>query len=489
MTQDRVDRRWQLFRAGGDVLAGSPDEPLWDVWDHTYDALEERERALRTDPGQPFLLRPDGSADPDILLYFHSYEFGRLALLTQLAYATDMNVYLSFLWRLGIDWRDATKEVLESYEYWRLRDRKNRKRVRPARFAREITACRRFYEWAESSAVIPQSPVALREFRRPDGTRGMTAALRPSDVRSADVKWLTRSAYLRWRQVSLQGYGATGRPVTPWRGRNDARNCALTDTMWFSGLRLREAATLLNWEVPEEPADRRWMQAHVARAVAKGSGRDFFISYRALRAIRTYGRTDRAEAVRRARRAGSYEALPGIMVATSKPERGTLTFTDERGQRGEISLDMLSAEDRVKVFVDTPDGLEPAMLWLTESGLPMPYSTWQMVFKAANDRCKAQGVITRCHSHMLRHSFALRMFLNLMNRPKPNRDPYDIMRYLLGHRRRATTEDIYLEPVARMMADDALNGEPEDDESADELFSRVAERSHRVQDAPSWRLR
>ena len=44
------------------------------------------------------------------------------------------------------------------------------------------------------------------------------------------------------------------------------------------------------------------------------------------------------------------------------------------------------------MFVEGESGLEPAMVWLSESGLPMPHTTWQKIFQLANARCAAQGL-------------------------------------------------------------------------------------------------
>jgi hypothetical protein len=62
-----------------------------------------RERALGLRPGQPFLLRPDGVPDVDVLGYFASPSFGLLSDQTQLSYAKDLRLFLSFLEGRGAD--------------------------------------------------------------------------------------------------------------------------------------------------------------------------------------------------------------------------------------------------------------------------------------------------------------------------------------------------------------------------------------------------
>ena len=218
--------------------------------------MEDRERALGIRPGQPFLLRPDGSPDLDVLRYFNSASFRRLSLNSQVSYAYDLRLHLSFLSSLsslssqGVDWRDATEEHFLDFEFWRRRDESNPRRVGGAKFARELTACRRFYEWQQKRGVISRSPVEVRAVQQRDGSFVEVARLRPSNRRSVRMKWLTPAAYREWCNVGLAGYCGDDSYDESWRGRNASRNLAFAETLWSSGLRLREAATLLFAELP-----------------------------------------------------------------------------------------------------------------------------------------------------------------------------------------------------------------------------------------------
>ena len=458
--------------------------------------LAARERDLGIAPGQVFLLRPDGQPDRDVLAYFNSSSFRRLALQTQVSYVTDLKVHLSFLASQGLDWRDATADTFLKYEFWRRRDSRNARRIGGAKFARELAACHRFYKWQVRRGAIERSPVVVDEVRRRDGSVGTAVRLRPSNARTSRVKWLTPRAYRRWRDVGLGGYGADGLRDGSWRGRNDSRNIAFADLLWSSGLRLREAATLLSLEVPTS-CGGGFVRGRVGGATAKGPGRDYWVASWALRAIEGYRDSTRAAAVHRAQQEGRYTELDGMMVAVSATQNRQIVFRDERGVSGRISLDALSAEDRRKVFVEGDDGLEPATLWLTESGMPMPYETWKKVFAVASARCVSQSVDISCHPHMLRHSFALRMLVTLMHTfdrrfgltpqqrdeyRKLLGDPYVCVQMMLGHRSRETTENIYLEPVKGLQVDLFLNGDGEDDESASALLSHVAQASSLVLD-------
>ena len=473
--QRTPDADWEMLRSGGFLPEGPPQADLWDVWDNTFDDLEERERKLHIVAGQPLLLRPDGSADRDVLAYLNSYSFRTLARETQMAYARDLNIHLSYLSRLGIDWRAGTKKTLEEYAGWRLFETANEKRVSGTRFAREVAALRRFYEWAADERLIDRSPVAVRVRQLHDGTTVESPAIRPKDVRRVRLNWLTPNAYAQWRRVGVDGYRADQLPDPSWRGRNEARNSALVQTLWSSGLRIREAATLLVHEVPDFPDEGDWSDAWVANATAKGPGRQYLIEYEALRAIEKYQRTSRAEAVRRAQEDGRYDCVRDMIVV---PAAARQRQTDSRGP-----------EDRLRLFVAGDAGLEPAMLWLTESGMPMPHHTWQQVFRRANERCASKDVPHRCTAHMLRHSFALHKLLVFEDLLDDEVKSYQLVQRLLGHRNVETTQDIYLEPTRNMEAKDLLNkaaGNPTTPKSIEAAYARLSEASGLIQEAFEW---
>ena len=89
------------------------------------DSLAARERAVGLQPDQPFLLRPDGSADMDVLAFFTSSRFKLLSEQTQESYAKDLRMFLSFLESQERSWAQCTTEDIADYEPWRRRDRSN----------------------------------------------------------------------------------------------------------------------------------------------------------------------------------------------------------------------------------------------------------------------------------------------------------------------------------------------------------------------------
>src|SRR5262249_31141592 len=123
--------------------------------------------------------------------FFASARFRTWSRGTQDAYARDLKVFLSFLERLGTDWRDASHDTLLNYEYWRRRDSDNVSRVGGAKFARELAACGRFYDWQVRHGELALSPVLSVSVRNRSGEKSTRTRLQPTNVRSVKVKWLT----------------------------------------------------------------------------------------------------------------------------------------------------------------------------------------------------------------------------------------------------------------------------------------------------------
>jgi hypothetical protein len=126
--------------------------------------------------------------------------------------------------------------------------------------------------------------------------------------------------------------------------------------------------------------------------------------------------TTRAEAIRRAQRHRRYDRLPGKLIVT-KVSRGTrrkLCWRDDQGRAGEAAVGAIGPDERMRLFTEGKDGLEPLWLWLTEGGTPMAYQSWEKVFDAANARVAAvfaaasrhdsrRRTPIACSPHMMRH--------------------------------------------------------------------------------------
>ncbi len=460
--------------------------------------LDAREDALSIRRGQPFLLGPGGRPDVDVLEFFRSRSFRSLAPDSQDSYALDLRLYLSFLSGQGVDWRTASESDLEDFEHWRRRDGCNPRRVTVSKFSRELAAIGKFYGWQQRRGAVNGSPVAMREREDASGEIISTPKLRPNAVRSIRLKWLTPRAYRRWRDVGLAGYLADGTRDGKWRGRTDGRNLAMSETLWSSGLRLREGGTLVKGELPTFATENRYARGRVGKAVAKGRGRDYWVHGRALKMIDNYVISERDAAVRRGRREGRYDAIADLKIVQKVDRSRRVHYLCRDGERKVTSLDELTWKDRMTFFTEGEDGLDPWMVWLTDGGMPLPYRTWEKVFSDASERCEALGVDIHCHPHMLRHSFALRMLMTLIYAhdrrmgitPEERRefrlvfgDPWVLVQTLLGHANLETTRQWYLEPVSGLQIELFLNDDDLEESSVEDLMTRVAQASSKVIDA------
>jgi site-specific recombinase XerD len=476
---------WRLFWVGKGGIPNAPShEPL-----RRWTDLDERERALGFRDLQPILVSPDGRIDPRLSRFFRRSKFSTRAHGTQETYAPDYRVFFTFLWRRGLGWDQATAEDLADWEDWRRRGAGNPAPVGGARWGRELAALRLLYDWAVASGHMPSSPIRTVIVRAPGGESIAVAELSPKDARSANVKWLTPGAFRTWRSVGLSGMTPTGLEDASFRGRNGVRDAAFADLLYSSGLRRREAATLLSAELPQAGASN-YYAARVGQAVAKRSGRYFYVGHGAVQAVHGYRAGEREQAVRRARSAGRYAPLPGILVVEEISRRGLVRWTAPGGRAQQGTLDTLTWRQRLRLFVRTEDGLEPAMLWLTEAGMPMDYKSWTKVFERASDRCARLGLSVWATPHMLRHSMALRMLVSLNNAldrrlglSAQERRHYEeiygnvwaMVKDLLGHSNEQITRDVYLEPVRGLQLESLLNDEhnPVNDQVLAELGEKT----------------
>lgn len=509
---------WRVFWVPTGEALGRVSASLVEGWD----ALAEAERRVGIKPGDPILLAPDYRVDELLCLYFRTRRFRRYTTETKRNYVTDICLFLNFLWARGLVWTQAVADDVDDYEDWRRFAPENPSPVGGSKWDRELTALAGLYTWAEAQELIPRSPVGMKEIIGRSGTVIRVPAGKAKDAKQSNVKWLTPRAWRRWVNVGLRGHTADGLPDPAWSGRLEDRNAAFADLLYSSGMRLSEGGSLLTFEVPSiRLPGGRYFVGRIAAAVTRSKkSRTFYVAVHVLGEVEAYQQGLRAEAVRKAQAVGRYDAVSEMRLVTDVT-RGTkrvVHWCDRAGVVGRKALSDLTVAERMTLYTEGRHGPEPLWLWLNEQGLPFRVSSWEGVFRSANERCQAvldplpgtpgvdlyRSVAPRATPHGARHSFALYMLVvlhYLMDQkfgltPEERRDfrllygdPWRMVQDLLGHADLETTRAIYLAPVADLQLRSLLEtpllpdgAGAEAERSLDELFTRVARETEGIQD-------
>jgi site-specific recombinase XerD len=435
----------------------------WDRW------LAEDDTPART----PFLISPEFEYDVALNAFFRSATMVGAAGNTQAGYARDVAAFLTFLWscRDGKSWREATEADHTAYLIWWRRD-EHGPRVDDATWDREVAAVNRFYKWQICAGNVRVSPIPQRETRsmlthlgRRGGERSETPATYSHGASRERIEWLSAPSYRRWRDVGVRGYGPDGLPSPRFRGRWAARNATFCDLMVRTGMRLSGQAALSLFEVPLGRGLGGYQRFWLPPAIAKGgSARWIYVPASVIADLLSYAEIDRADVVEQARTEGHYQRLRRPLVVED-PARPVVVQRQPGGAVHRIRVAQLDIEERRRLLIDGPNGLEPAVFWLSESGMPVAVPTWKDLFREANLRCRAQGVNLSAHAHLLRHTFAVVTLeqlqrghiaalaeLSAEQRGHYTRifgDPLDWVRRRLGHRSVVTTQ-VYLHALAEL---------------------------------------
>jgi integrase len=428
--------------------------------------------------GTPYLIAPDWGYDAALNGYFHRPGGLEEPLKTSSNRAYALERFLNFLHvsRGGKGWRDATEEDHRAFQYWRRRDGAGPLVDGPT-WSQEVALVHQFYVWAKGKKLTGASPIPLRARRDPppevaimkssgraEEDEGVPASY-AHDGGQESLEWLPAAEYRRWRDVGVRGYTAQGLPDPGFRGRWAARNAAYTDLMVRTGMRITEQSSLTLVELPTEPGPgyrRFWLPGAVAKG---GSARWVYVPASVRRDLADYVEFDRSMVVKEAQAERRYEAIrrPLVIEDPKRPLVARATSGALRGRR--LDVRGVKPLERYRLLVEGADGLEPAMFWLGEGGMPLAVSTWKDMFTTANARCRAQGVKERAHAHALRHTFAVITLeqlqrghikalaeMNLEQRwhyQKIFGDPSDWVRRRLGHTSQVTTL-IYLHALQEL---------------------------------------
>ncbi|MFF4941960.1 integrase [Streptomyces rubiginosohelvolus] len=461
-------------------------------------------------PGDPVFVRPDGLVDAGLLDFAQSNPFKKLERESKRNYSTDIRLLLEFLSSRGVEWREATQQDLDDFRNWRCEAPQNPERISGAKWDREAAAFTKLFKWGK----VHPLPVDIS--RQED---------RAADAVSSRVSWLTPRTWGLWSDVGLRGHTHGGMAAPGWDSRTEIRNTSFVQLLLSSALRRQEGGSLLTFELPTQRLRHgRYCHGRVAAAVTRSkTSRVFYASIDAVGQVEAYIASERAWAIQRAQAAGRYERLPEMRLITqvTSGRKPKVEWIDRNGVLEEKELSRLNWMDRQLLFLDGPEGPEPAYLWLTEQGLPMTPDRWNGVFRAANQRCdsvlltederkltrdfrltEVQGKSPYATPHSARHSAALYMLI-LLNElfearyglTKAERrdfamlfgDPWWLVKTILGHADVETTKRHYLAPVSHLQLESILamaetTAEKSEVENLDGVFARLARESSGIQD-------
>lgn len=415
----------------------------------------------------PFLLAPDGTFDPVLNEFFRSEGMLVGSRHTRVAYARDLGQFFSYVATSRSDpgaviWRDISREDRRRYSWWP-NNHEDGPHIAASTWNRESVAAYRFYIWAKAEGFVNDVPIrsgSSRPRRRGQYlSAGTSVAERRSGSKSGKLEWLDGVEFRSWRDVGIRGFWP-GDPEVRRSGRSmSGRDAVYVNLMVRTGFRLEEQSSLVLHDLPERDG-RAYCAGLLPSSTAKnGSGRTVYYADSVLAEVEAYRRSDRAWAVRAGRLRGAY--VPDSSTWLVRAERPS---TAVRGNQ-RVKVDSLTPADRRKTLVETADGWEPAILWLTREGAPMTLKGWQGVFERANGRCRKKKLALRATPHTLRHSFAVATLEQLQRghnellaaKSEVQRrhyqmvfgDPLNFLRILLGHKSVASTT-IYLHALAEL---------------------------------------
>ncbi|WPP32287.1 integrase [Streptomyces sp. CL7] len=359
--------------------------------------------------------------DADLLDFVRSKEFRNLERESKRNYATDIRLLLEFLSSRGVPWRMATEQDLADFRNWRCEAPENPRRISGTKWEREAAAFTKLFTWGK---VYPL-PVDIS--RRED---------QAADAVSSRVSWLTPRTWGLWSDVGLRGHTRAGMSAPGWAARTELRNTSFVQLLLSSGLRRQEGGSLLTFELPTQRLRYgRYCHSRVAGAVTRSkASRVFYASVDAVGQVEAYIASERAWSVQRAQAQSRYDRLQAMRLVTKVTHglKPAVQWVDRNGVIGSQELSRLGWRERRWLFLEGPDGPEPAWLWLSEEGLPMAPDRWNGVFRAANLRCEEvlltpeereikpefrlaemRGKSPYATPHSCRHSMALYMLVLL----------------------------------------------------------------------------
>ena len=436
-------------------------------------SIQERRTAEGLDRHIPIILRDGIPYDAALDRFFLDLPLNGVRSPHSLrAYGYDIAVWVRFLHAAcGKTVWAATRVDVDAFHRARRRADAGA-RISAASWNRSVAALEKLYRWAELEGLVGSSPFTHRDvWRRGYGNRRARVAARNDSYERAakrsDVRFVSLEDYRVFRDVGLRGLDVDGAERPGARDRNGARNALFAELLVTTGLRLSEASFLLASELADlahNAARGRQARFELPSALTKGErGRSILVPRRLLQQISAYIVAERAHAVAKFSDREGWRAIEqSIFIRRPAPHVTGLTLHDG----GTIPFEALTPDERSRLVICDDDGVtrEPAVLWVTEIGLPIQPNSWEAAFARASRRCANAGVPLRINPHQLRHTFAVHMLAMLIQHrlrdaageaPTTNTegyrrllgDPLQQVQRLLGHASLTTTY-IYLDHIA-----------------------------------------
>ena len=293
---------------------------------------------------------------------------------------------------------------------------------------RSITALDKFFTWAKRDGLLTAVPFTYNyatsnipnEFT--PRHKGRNNSLVRTGARDG-VKCISFEEYLQFRDIGLRGLLPDGTRDPNFRGRNGLRNAAFAELFVTTGVRLEEGGSILRHELPD-PEAAKWEKhrsctMRLAKLTTKGDkGRSIRIPKRILTEyLLSYVKEDRDNSIIKANAADRYNDLYDI-IKVSKWRRLECVCQAASGAVRTLCYDELKPKQRRLLFCSVTQesnlGLEPGLLWLTESGMPMTLGTHEVIYNRACRRLREFDIDIWVTPHTLRHTFAVYMLSHLI---------------------------------------------------------------------------
>lgn len=441
----------QVFHASKAIAESSSSQDLNIV--ETFRQAGIREQ-------MPFILRDDGSLDQAVNMFLRRLPVtGVQSPRSWREYARDVVTWGNWLESVrGKTIWDANFDDVVAFHSART-DGDGAKPIMSSTWNRGVASCCKLYDFGIAEGLLTNNPFRrASSLSQPIGGRHNQRVSRDTATDRLPrrrLRYLTLEQFRQFRDVGLRGRLLNGREHPSWRGTEGSRNALFAEVCVSTGMRLVEAASLLEEELPTYHQDQQSLPLDCAAGTSKnGNTRRVWIPAAVRQRIQQYIALERRIAIDVGSERGLYAHphwLRGELVAP-----GVVSLPN-----GRTPISRLRPESRAALLLKDSNGrFTPACLWLTSVGTPVSRSAWRSVFHRASERCATAGLDLHASPHSLRHTYAIYTLRNLVRmqlgdlggisvkNPSAYRrlafDPLRQLQILMGHASVETTM-IYLD--------------------------------------------